>query len=131
MVAILHAAANYHRNLNGHSADLEGKADRLHAFVGVMRSAGLSILETTILARTRLADDDRLEVYHRKTGEPVYLPLEPELATELRGIDRCLHFFEIDCCPIIRPTGNPVRRDISFSQARSSSVSRMLSTGLI
>jgi hypothetical protein len=33
MVAILHAAANYHRNLNGHSADLEGKADRLHFFV--------------------------------------------------------------------------------------------------
>ena len=33
MVAILHAAANYHRILNGHSADLEGKADRLHVFV--------------------------------------------------------------------------------------------------
>ena len=26
MVAILHAAANYHRNLNGHSADLEAAA---------------------------------------------------------------------------------------------------------
>jgi integrase/recombinase XerD len=86
MVAILHAAANYHRNLNGHSADLEGKADRLHAFVGVMRSAGLSILDTTILERTRLAADDRLELYRHKTGEPVYLPLEPELANELRGL---------------------------------------------
>jgi integrase/recombinase XerD len=86
MVAILEAAASYHHNLNGHSANLEGKADRLHAFVGVMRSAGLSILDTTILERTRLAADNRLELYRHKTGEPVYLPLEPELANELRGL---------------------------------------------
>jgi hypothetical protein len=51
-----------------------------------MRSAGLSILETTILERTRLAADDRLELYRHKTGEPVYLPFEPELANELRRI---------------------------------------------
>lgn len=50
-----------------------------------MRSAGLSILDTTILARTRLAADDGLELYRQKTGEPVYLPLEPELANELRA----------------------------------------------
>ncbi len=51
-----------------------------------MRSAGLSILDTTVLARTRLAADDGLELYRQKTGEPVYLPLEPELANELRGL---------------------------------------------
>jgi integrase/recombinase XerD len=38
------------------------------------------------LARTRLAADDGLELYRQKTGEPVYLPLEPELANELRGL---------------------------------------------
>ncbi len=64
----------------------EGKADRLHAFVGVMRSAGLSILDTTIQERTRLAVDDRLELYRHKAGKPVYLPLEPELADELRRL---------------------------------------------
>lgn len=63
-----------------------GKAGRLHAFVGIMRSAGLSILDTTIQERTRLAVDDRLELYRHKTGEPVYLPLEPELADELRRL---------------------------------------------
>jgi hypothetical protein len=51
-----------------------------------MRSPGLSIVDTTMLARTRLAADDGLELYRQKTGEPVYLPLEPELANELRGL---------------------------------------------
>jgi integrase/recombinase XerD len=86
MKAILEAAANYHHNLNGHSVGLEDKADRLHAFIGVMRSAGLSILDTTTLERTRLAADNRLELYRHKTGEPVYLPLEPGLSDELRGL---------------------------------------------
>ena len=43
-------------------------------------------MDTTMLARTRLAADDGLELYRQKTGEPVYLPLEPELANELRGL---------------------------------------------
>jgi integrase len=88
MTAILDAAANYHRNLNWQAAELElkDKAERLHAFIGVMRSAGLSILDTTILERSRLSHDNRLELYRHKTGEPVYLPLETNLAAELRSL---------------------------------------------
>lgn len=84
MVAILHAAANYHRNLNGHSADLEGKADRLHVFA-TASCVALGCQSWTPLERTRHAADDGLELYRQKTGKPVYLPLEPELANELRA----------------------------------------------
>jgi len=78
MMTILGAAASYHNH---------ERARMAHAMVGVMRHAGLSIGDTTRLERTRLKDDNRLEMYRTKTGNAVYLPLSPALAAELRGMN--------------------------------------------
>lgn len=64
----------------------ENHCQRVHAFIQLMRRSGLAIIDATTLERDRLHDDDRLELYRSKTGEPVFLPLEPELARELRAL---------------------------------------------
>jgi hypothetical protein len=67
-----------------------GKADRLHAFVGIMRSAGLSILDTTIQEPTRLAVDDRLELYRHKTENPCTCRLSPNSQMSCAALRRFL-----------------------------------------
>lgn len=68
------------------AAKKENHSQRAHAFVSTMHRSGLSILDTTTLERSRLHDDNRLALYRTKTGEDVYLLLEPQLAGELRQL---------------------------------------------
>lgn len=78
------------------AAEQENHSQRAHAFISTMRRSGLSIIDATTLERHRLQDDDRLMLYRTKTGEEVFLPLEPNLAKELRSlpaIDDSRYFF--------------------------------------
>jgi site-specific recombinase XerD len=77
MTSILLTAANYHN---------KKRALLAHALIHLMRRSGLAIADATLLERTRLHADNRLEMYRTKTGEDVYLPLPNELASELRAL---------------------------------------------
>ena len=50
-----------------------------------MRRSGLRIRDALTLERTRLINDNLL-LYQAKTGTPVYVPLPPKVAEELRTI---------------------------------------------
>lgn len=68
------------------SAEAENHCRRSRTMIQLMRRTGLSIMDATRLERSRLTDNNRLELYRSKTGEGVYLLLEPKLATELRKV---------------------------------------------
>jgi integrase len=66
------------------AAEQEVHSPRARVFISTMRRSGLSIIDATTLERDRLRNDDRLLLYRTKTGEEVCVPLEPELAQQLR-----------------------------------------------
>lgn len=68
------------------SAAAENHCRRAETMIQLMRSSGLSIMDATRLERSRLSEDNRLELYRSKTGEAVCLPLEPKLAKALRQL---------------------------------------------
>lgn len=78
------------------AAEQENHSLRAHAFISTMRRSGLSIIDATSLERDRLKEDGRLLLYRTKTGEEVFVPLEPELAQQLRtlpALDDPQYFF--------------------------------------
>ena len=60
-------------------------AVRLRTLILLMRWSGLRIGDAVTLERSRLIGDSIL-LYQSKTGEPVYVPLPPEVAESLREI---------------------------------------------
>ena len=58
---------------------------RLRTLIKLMRWSGLRIRDALTLERTRLINDNLL-LYQAKTGTPVYVPLPPQVAEELRTI---------------------------------------------
>jgi integrase len=60
-------------------------ATRLRTLVMLMRWSGLRIRDAITLERTRLINDNLL-LYQAKTGTPVYVPLPPQVALDLRNI---------------------------------------------
>jgi integrase/recombinase XerD len=58
---------------------------RIRTLIKLMRWSGLRIRDALTLERTRLINDD-LVLYQAKTGTPVYVPLPPQVAEELRTI---------------------------------------------
>jgi integrase len=59
---------------------------RLRAMVLLLRWSGLRIGDAANLKRSRLSDDDKLFLYTAKTGTPVFVPLPPNVARELRAL---------------------------------------------
>ena len=77
MTAILMAAANYHN---------PDRAKKAPVMIETMRRSGLAIADATRLERTRL-QNNRLELYRTKTGEPVFVLVPPTLANQLRALE--------------------------------------------
>lgn len=77
---ILAACATY-RSHNRHG---KRSPARLRAFVLLLRYTGLRIGDAATLAAERLVGDAVL-LYTHKTGVPVYIPLPPHVAAELRA----------------------------------------------
>jgi len=72
------------RGLNGKTS--EYLRARLRAMVLLLRWSGLRIGDAANLKRSRLSDDDNLMLYTAKTGTHVYVPLPPDVASELRAL---------------------------------------------
>lgn len=64
--------------------------DRIRALTELMRWTGLRIRDAVTLERSRLAHDPATDiwsvmVYQKKTGDPVYCPIPPDVAEALRS----------------------------------------------
>jgi integrase/recombinase XerD len=65
---------------------MQNNATRLRVLTLLMRWSGLAIRDAVTLERTRLDKEDNLFLYRAKTGVPVYVPLPPHVAKQLRDI---------------------------------------------
>jgi len=66
--------------------ECRNQATRLRTLTLLMRWSGLAIRDAVTLERRRLSDNDELFLYRAKTGNPVYVPLPPDVADALRNI---------------------------------------------
>jgi integrase len=66
--------------------ECRNQATRLRILTLLMRWSGLAIRDAVTLERRRLNDKDELFLYRAKTGNPVYVPLPPDVADFLRRI---------------------------------------------
>jgi integrase/recombinase XerD len=66
--------------------EMQNNATRLRVLTLLMRWSGLAIRDAVTLERARLDKDDNLFLYRAKTGVPVYVPLPPDVAKQLREI---------------------------------------------
>jgi hypothetical protein len=76
--------------IDKHNSLLTG-GDRIRALTELMRWTGLRIRDAVTLERNRLAHDPAtgiwsVMVYQKKTGDPVYCPIPPDVAEALRTI---------------------------------------------
>lgn len=69
--------------------DIEKRGKRIRTLTQLMRWSGLRIRDAVTLERTRLVGDNVL-LYQAKTGTPVFVPLPPRLAEELRNVPQGL-----------------------------------------
>jgi integrase len=66
--------------------ECRNQATRLRILTLLMRWSGLAIRDAVTLERHRLSDNGELFLYRAKTGNPVYVPLPPDVAEPLRTI---------------------------------------------
>ena len=66
--------------------ECRNQATRLRILTLLMRWSGLAIRDAVTLERRRLNDNGELFLYRAKTGNPVYVPLPPSVAEQLRDI---------------------------------------------
>ena len=66
--------------------ECRNQATRLRILTLLMRWSGLAIRDAVTLERRRLNENGELFLYRAKTGSPVYVPLPPNVAEELRNI---------------------------------------------
>jgi len=66
--------------------ECRNQATRLRTLTLLMRWSGLAIRDAVTLERTALNQNGELFLYRAKTGSPVYVPLPPNVAEELRNI---------------------------------------------
>jgi integrase/recombinase XerD len=67
-------------------AECRNQATRLRILMLLMRWSGLAIRDAVTLERRRLNEKGELFLYRAKTGNPVYVPLPPDVADGLRNI---------------------------------------------
>ena len=80
--AVMAAVEHYHPR----GRDSEWRRMRAAAMLLLLRWSGLRISDAAKLERTALTDSGSLRLYMQKTGEPVYVPLPPDLVTMLREL---------------------------------------------
>jgi integrase/recombinase XerD len=66
--------------------ECRNQATRLRVLILLMRWSGLAIRDAVTLERRRLNEKGELFLYRAKTGNPVYVPLPPDVAELLRTI---------------------------------------------
>ena len=66
--------------------ECRNQATRLRILTLLMRWSGLAIRDAVTLERRRLSDTGELFLYRAKTGNPVYVPLPPDVAAALGNI---------------------------------------------
>jgi integrase/recombinase XerD len=66
--------------------ECRNQATRLRILILLMRWSGLAIRDAVTLERRRLNEKGELFLYRAKTGNPVYVPLPPDVAELLRTI---------------------------------------------
>lgn len=66
--------------------ECRNQATRLRILTLLMRWSGLAIRDAVTLERRRLNENGELFLYRAKTGNPVYVPLPPDVAEALRNI---------------------------------------------
>ncbi|WP_164981373.1 tyrosine-type recombinase/integrase [Silvibacterium dinghuense] len=79
------AATYVYGDARGGFIPIENTRVRLRTLTLLMRWSGLRIRDAVILERHRLHGDNLL-LYQAKTGQPVYVPLPPDVAEALRAI---------------------------------------------
>jgi site-specific recombinase XerD len=90
--AVMAAVESYHPR----GRDSQWRRMRAMTMLLLLRCSGLRINDAAKLERIALTDSGSLRLYMQKTGEPVYVPLPPELVTllrELRNPDNPRYFF--------------------------------------
>lgn len=78
-------ATHVYGDPRGGFIDIEATRTRLRTLTLLMRWSGLRIRDAVILERNRLHGDS-LMLYQAKTGQPVYVPLPPEVVEALKNI---------------------------------------------
>lgn len=68
-------------------------AERLRTFILLLRWSGLRIGDAISLTRARLSADDKILLYMAKTGQPVFVPIPPDVAAALRKQPGEQYFF--------------------------------------
>lgn len=66
--------------------ECRNQATRLRILMLLMRWSGLAIRDSVTLERRRLNEQGELFLYRAKTGNPVFVPLPPDVAEALRNI---------------------------------------------
>jgi integrase/recombinase XerD len=65
--------------------DIEKRGKRIRALTELMRWSGLRIRDAVTLEKARLINDNVL-LYQAKTGTPVFVPIPPHVAEEVRNV---------------------------------------------
>lgn len=80
--AVMGAANKY----DPKASDKEWRRQRAVAMLLLLRWSGLRLGDASRLERTALSKKGTLRLYMQKTGEPVYVPLPPNVVTALREL---------------------------------------------
>ena len=80
--AVMAAVDRYHPR----GRDAEWRRFRARTMLLLLRWSGLRISDAARLERTAVNESGALRLYMQKTGEPVYVPLPPDVATMLREL---------------------------------------------
>jgi integrase/recombinase XerD len=78
--------ATYIYNPKAWNTEPRNQATRVRALILLMRWSGLAISDAVSLERTRLTDKNEIFLRRAKTGQPVYVPIPPDVADALRNI---------------------------------------------
>lgn len=78
--------ATYVYNPKAWNTEPRNQATRARVLILLMRWSGLSIRDAVKLERSNLSENDELFLYRAKTGNPVFVPLPPDVAQALREI---------------------------------------------
>jgi integrase/recombinase XerD len=78
--------ATYIYNPKAWNTEPRNQATRVRTLILLMRWSGLAISDAVGLERSRLTENDEIFLRRAKTGQPVYVPIPPDVAEALRNI---------------------------------------------
>jgi integrase/recombinase XerD len=78
--------ATYIYNPKAWNTEPRNQARRVRTLILLMRWSGMAISDAVSLERTRLTENNEIFLRRAKTGQPVYVPIPPDIADALRNI---------------------------------------------